>query len=442
MPTFDRWDMIVRVSAVVAAAVGVALPGGWRRPAAPLARRPWLAAAVVAALSLAVNATVAWQHGMPVPRVHDEFSYLLAADTFAHGRLSNATPACADSFQSPHVLVRPTYASKYPPGQAVTLAVGLLLGHPVFGVWLTCAAASVAVWWMLLAFVPAEWALLGGVAMAVHPLMVDWGHVYWGGGAAVLGGALVLGGWGRLITPERPPLAASQTKPVGTPGPRPGDPQPRSRQRQTRAIDGFVLGLGLVVLASTRPYEGLIFSLPLLASLCWRRPSLGTVVPLLAILAVGGGLTATYDYAVTGQALRMPFAEYAAQFDVYSKFWFLPERLPPAYPNAAMAAVHAVKERGRYDLLRTWPAGSRRRSPTRAGWSRCTPDRRCCWCRWRRRWSLRCGIVGRDGRGWRSSPCCSGCGPRTGSCRTTPPRRRRRWCCWRCWGGVSCRATR
>ena len=80
---------------------------------------------------------------------------------------------------------------------------------------------------------------------------------------------------------------------------------------------------------------------------------------LLVTLAIGGVATAAYNAAVTGSPLRLPIAEYAAQFDVYPKFWFQPARpVPPAYPNPQMAEVHTVKERGRYDLLHT-PAGRR-----------------------------------------------------------------------------------
>ncbi len=328
--SYDHWDILVRAAAVVATVVGLALPGGWRRRAVPLARRPWAAAGVVAVVSLGGNAAVAWHHGLPRPRVHDEFAYLLMADTFAHGRVANPTPACADSFQSPHVLVRPTYAAKYPPGQGVALAVGQVLGRPAYGVWLSGAAAAVAAWWMVAAFAGAEWALLGGLVAAVHPQMVDWGQVYWGGDVAVLGGALVVGGWGRLRK---------------APGVHPG----------------LLLGVGLVVLANSRPFEGLVLAVPVLATVRWRR--LG---PTAAVLAAGGLAMAGYDQRVTGHAGRLPFVEYARQFDLYPKFWFLPTRPMPAYPNAVMAEVHTVKERGRYDLLGTWGG----RAATAAEWLR------------------------------------------------------------------------
>src|SRR5688500_11208538 len=56
--------------------------------------------------------------GIPEPMIHDERSYVLGADTLAAGRLTNPSPARPEFFEAPHVLVTPTYQSKYPPGQA------------------------------------------------------------------------------------------------------------------------------------------------------------------------------------------------------------------------------------------------------------------------------------------------------------------------------------
>jgi hypothetical protein len=332
----QEWENLASLlSLAVAAGAALVLWLGWipnrwiesvESAFTKVARSRAICFVLIPLLSLALNGIITWHNGVPHPIIHDEFSYLLAADTFARGRLTNPTLPFFEHFETPHELMRPTFMSKYPPGQGIALAVGQITsGQPIVGVWLSTALATLAIYWMLLAFVPPSWALWGGIVAALHPLLVDWSRVYWGGSVAVLGGAMMLGAWGRLLI--RPSICSS-----------------------------IVLGIGLIILANTRPYEGLIVSLPLLLVLVFtaRRRRTKIVLPIAIVLAIGGLWMGYYNHRVTGHALRLPIVEYARQYDVYPKFWFLPTRPVPVYHNESTRWVHTIFEKGFYDDLRTW----------------------------------------------------------------------------------------
>src|SRR5947208_6122448 len=114
---------------------------------ARLANKKRLATVSIALAAIVIRLSLLWIAPAPVPHTHDEFSYLLAADTFAHGRLANPPHPMWEFFESVHVFHQPTYASKYPPAQGLLLAFGqVAFGRPVVGAWLAlgvaCAAAA------------------------------------------------------------------------------------------------------------------------------------------------------------------------------------------------------------------------------------------------------------------------------------------------------------
>ncbi len=274
-------------------------------------RTPRQAIVWSAVLSFAVCPIFSWVLP-PSPHVHDEFSYLLAADTFAHARLTNPTSPLWQSFETFHVIHTPSYQSKYPPGQALFLAAGeVLTGRPIVGVWLSVAAAAAAVCWMLLAWAPPRWALFGALLPAFRfgtlPLwdhtywFAYWDATFWGGAVAMAGGALLFGALPRLGRAPRP-------------------------------RDAALFAAGLLVLANSRPFEGLVVAAPcaLLLLGFWIRDRRWRVAPVRVILA-GAGVLALgalamgyYQYRVTGDPLQMPYRVYHEQYDVIPLFTFQP----------------------------------------------------------------------------------------------------------------------
>ncbi|HEV8631462.1 MAG TPA: hypothetical protein VGV61_14175 [Thermoanaerobaculia bacterium] len=304
------------------------LPGGF-----------WTFAAGLALVALAVEALVAALAGPAVPAVHDEFSYLLAADTFAHGRLTNPAPALWRPFETFHVLLQPTYASKYPPGQGLVLALGMVLGHPLIGIWISGALLCLAAAWMLHGLLPSPWARLAAVLLALSLVAAGpWAQSYWGGFVAAAGGALLFGAAIRL---RRAPSASA----------------------------GAALGAGLLLLALTRPWEGAVAALATLLPLLFRRAqrqppgraprgSWGrALATALLVLAPGLGWLGWYQWRVTGSAWTMPYRLYDQRYESTPVFlWQSPRHVVPS--------PHLEMQR----FFRDFEGAAWRRQHTLRGW--------------------------------------------------------------------------
>ncbi len=325
-------ETVLAIAAVVAAALGARLGwrwlGWWERPIARLARRKTLAILFSAALPMLLRVILLPWFPIPEPRIHDEFTILLGADTLAHGRLANPQHPMWPSFETEHVLSRPTYASAFPMGQAAALAIGeVALGIPWVGVWLTSGFMCGAICWMLQGWLPPRWALLGAVLIALRlGVSSYWMNSYWGGCLAAAGGALVLGALPRIVkNPNWRPAVA--------------------------------MGLGLAILANTRTFEGavlgLIVAVPLLAWM-WKRPAgvAQVVLPLALVLgamAVGMG----YSFArVTGKPWLAPYVLYRNTMTVAPHFLWQSPGPEPLYDNQDLRSFYVHWEIPSYHLAR------------------------------------------------------------------------------------------
>lgn len=268
--------------------------------------------------------------------MQDEFSFLLAADTFAHGRLVNPSHPFWVHFESEHILVRPVYVSAFPTGQAAALAAGkILFGHPWAGVWLSTGLMCGAICWMLQGWLPLRWALLGALLVVLRlGVSSYWMNSYWGGCVAAIGGALVLGALPRIM--NRPDWRYAT-----------------------------VMGAGLFILANSRTFEGavlgVIVAVPLLAWLFGKkRPPLAValrhvVLPLLLILAFTAATMGYYFSRVTGKPWIAPYVLYRSTMTLAPHFLWQKPRPEPLYNNRELRHFYVDMEMHDYRIAREMP---------------------------------------------------------------------------------------
>jgi hypothetical protein len=306
----------------------------FERALARFAERRALAVMVLFLSVIGVRLAILPVLPVPVPGIHDEFSYLLMADTFAHGRLANPPHPMWVSFETFHVNWYPKYASKYPPAQGVALALGQILGHPWIGVLLGDAAMCAAILWMLQGWMPARWALLGGVLAALKLGVASyWMNSYWGGATAAIGGALVLGALPRIA-------------------------------KRGRIWEAVVMGIGAALLANSRPYEGFLLCVPAGVWFVWWlggktrskvnvRSRLGRVLlPLGAVLLLTAACMGYYNRELTGDPLLFPHVLNTRVYGSRAPFLWDHKGPERSYKNQQFADFYNGWERENYDNTR------------------------------------------------------------------------------------------
>ena len=89
----------------------------------------WLA--IICVACLLVSASVSWGVFDAMPRLEDEQAQLFQAKVFASGQVTSLAYQPAQSFYIPfHITRIERLFSKYPPGYALVLALGVLVRQP------------------------------------------------------------------------------------------------------------------------------------------------------------------------------------------------------------------------------------------------------------------------------------------------------------------------
>ena len=139
-------------------------------------------------------------------------------------------------------------------------------------------------------------------------------NTYTGGAVAALGGALILGALPRI-------------------------------RRNFRTRDFFWLALGIALLANSRPYEGLLVSIPSLAVLCWwfvkkpHPPALTLarrMAPAGALLILTVAFIAYYNHQVFGNAFTPSYAVNRQTYASAPHFIWQSPRPEPVYRHKVL----------------------------------------------------------------------------------------------------------
>lgn len=238
------------------------------------------------------------------PAYHDEYSYLLQAETFRAGRLSwPGVPVAPDEFHQFHVLNEDVTISRYFPLTGLWVAP-FLAANPIWGHWVAGALAAVFFFWSARLLMPAGIALFCGVLIALSPGLAIFSNMLLAHHPVMLLLSIFLFSFLKLVK-----LGAN------------ADPC-----RKSSALWALFAGCAMSAAMLGRPMTAAGFTAPfgawLLVELIRRRASL-IVVPAFALpLLTGFSFLAVMNHAGTGDAFRTAYQEYTDSFTPRHKYGF------------------------------------------------------------------------------------------------------------------------
>jgi hypothetical protein len=135
--------------------------------------------------------------------------------------------------------------------------------------------------------------------------------------------------------------------------------------RTARIRDGLWMALGVAILANSRPYEGLLLSVPVAGALLWwaatkTRPAASVcfrrALAPAALLLIVAGMAAYYNDRVFGHASTLPYQVNRATYASAPVFLWQQPRPEPVYRHKVMREFYSKWELGDFLYART-PAG-------------------------------------------------------------------------------------
>ena len=272
---------------------------------------PWIAAL----LALLVVWTV-WDIRESSAVEHDQASYVLQAEIFASGRWTAPPPPLPVFFEEPHVQVAPRLASKYPPGHALLLALGTLVGAPWL-IPLLLSAITGALLFSLTTRVVNVWAATFAIAFwCTAPLVLRFQGSYF---SETTTAAAILGAWWCLL-----------------------------EWRDTRGTRWLLLVAGTIGWAAiTRPLPALAFAIPVGVVVLrdvarerrWRA--------LASAIAVGVGVLCIiplWSWRSTGSWSESPLIKYQRDYLPYDKPGFAVDSTRPRRYDSFDPVTRAMYE--------------------------------------------------------------------------------------------------
>jgi hypothetical protein len=242
-----------------------------------------------------------WGAVNPLPVIHDEASYHLQADIFAHLRWAAPAPPVPQFFEQPYVLVVPVTASMFPPGHTLLLSLGAMLHFPPLVPLLNAAISAVLIVLIVRRITNVRVALVSWLVWLGTPLVLRYAPGYFSETTTT---TMLLLSWWSLL-----------------------------KWRETRVLRWLVVvAMALAWGAITRPITMLAYGIPVLAIVIrdasglrlWRHAAIAGAAGacVLAIIPLWSART-------LGDARAIPLLRYTRDYIPFNKPGFTADTTPP-----------------------------------------------------------------------------------------------------------------